>query len=80
MHRHEPHRRELAPGRGTVVLAVQRRLALAIAVEALVGELGHEVEEAAQVPALVELVLNVGVANMNNRITEAFWADSEPEG
>jgi len=30
--------------------------------------------------ALVELVLNVGVANMNNRITEAFWADSEPEG
>ena len=31
-------------------------------------------------PALVELVVNVGVANMNNRITEAFWADSEPEG
>ncbi len=25
--------------------------------------------------ALVELVVNVGVANMNNRITEAFWAD-----
>jgi len=24
---------------------------------------------------LVELVVNVGVANMNNRITEAFWAD-----
>ena len=26
------------------------------------------------------VLLNVGVANMNNRITEAFWADSEPEG
>ncbi len=25
--------------------------------------------------ALVELVVNVGVANLNNRITEAFWAD-----
>lgn len=24
---------------------------------------------------LVELVVNVGVANLNNRITEGFWAD-----
>lgn len=24
---------------------------------------------------LVELVMNVGVANLNNRFTEAFWAD-----
>ncbi len=26
---------------------------------------------------LVELVINVGVANMNNRLTDAFWADPE---
>lgn len=24
---------------------------------------------------IVELVINVGVANLNNRFTEAFWAD-----
>lgn len=24
---------------------------------------------------LVELVINVGIANLNNRFTEAFWAD-----
>jgi alkylhydroperoxidase family enzyme len=24
---------------------------------------------------LVELVVNVGIANLNNRFTEAFWAD-----
>jgi len=29
--------------------------------------------------ALVELVVNVGIANMNNRITESFWADPEEE-
>jgi len=26
---------------------------------------------------LVELVMNIGVANMNNRMTDAFWADIE---
>lgn len=26
---------------------------------------------------LVELAVNVGVANMNNRLTDAFWADIE---
>jgi alkylhydroperoxidase family enzyme len=26
-------------------------------------------------PQLVELVVNVGVANLNNRLSEAFWAD-----
>ena len=26
---------------------------------------------------LVELAVNVGVANLNNRITESFWADPE---
>jgi alkylhydroperoxidase family enzyme len=26
---------------------------------------------------LVELVMNIGVANMNNRVTDAFWADIE---
>jgi alkylhydroperoxidase family enzyme len=26
---------------------------------------------------LVELVVAIGVANMNNRITDAFWADIE---
>ena len=24
---------------------------------------------------LVELVVNIGIANLNNRFTEAFWAD-----
>lgn len=28
---------------------------------------------------LVELVMNVGVANLNNRFTEAFWADLPEE-
>lgn len=28
---------------------------------------------------LVELVVIVGVANLNNRFTEAFWADLPPE-
>lgn len=28
---------------------------------------------------LVELVMNVGIANMNNRLTEAFWADLPKE-
>lgn len=28
---------------------------------------------------LVELVVNVGVANLNNRVTEAFWADLPSE-
>ena len=28
---------------------------------------------------LVELVVNVGVANLNNRFTEAFWADLPQE-
>lgn len=28
---------------------------------------------------LVELVVNVGVANLNNRFTEAFWADLPSE-
>lgn len=26
---------------------------------------------------LLELVINVGVANLNNRVTDAFWADIE---
>ena len=26
---------------------------------------------------LVELVINIGVANMNNRFTDALWADVE---
>jgi len=26
---------------------------------------------------LVEIVVNVGVANLNNRVTEAFWAEIE---
>jgi alkylhydroperoxidase family enzyme len=26
---------------------------------------------------LVELVMNIGIANMNNRVTDAFWADVE---
>lgn len=26
---------------------------------------------------LVELVMNVGIANLNNRVTDAFWADIE---
>jgi alkylhydroperoxidase family enzyme len=26
---------------------------------------------------LVELVVTVGVANLNNRVTDAFWADIE---
>ena len=26
---------------------------------------------------LVELVVNVGVANLNNRLSDAFWADIE---
>jgi len=26
---------------------------------------------------LLELVVNVGVANLNNRVTDAFWADIE---
>ncbi|OGN78319.1 MAG: hypothetical protein A3H36_06990 [Chloroflexi bacterium RIFCSPLOWO2_02_FULL_71_16] len=26
---------------------------------------------------LVELVVNIGVANLNNRFTDAFWADIE---
>lgn len=28
---------------------------------------------------VVELVVNVGVANLNNRFTEAFWADLPSE-
>lgn len=28
---------------------------------------------------IVELVINVGVANLNNRFTEAFWADLPSE-
>ena len=28
---------------------------------------------------LVELVINVGIANMNNRFTDAFWADIEEQ-
>lgn len=28
---------------------------------------------------LVELVMNVGIANLNNRLTEAFWADLPKE-
>ncbi len=26
---------------------------------------------------LVELVINCGIANLNNRVTDAFWADIE---
>lgn len=26
---------------------------------------------------LLELVINVGVANLNNRVTDAFWAEIE---
>jgi len=28
---------------------------------------------------IVELVVNIGVANLNNRFTEAFWADLPTE-
>jgi alkylhydroperoxidase family enzyme len=28
---------------------------------------------------IVELVVNVGVANLNNRVAEAFWADLPAE-
>ena len=28
---------------------------------------------------IVELVLNIGIANLNNRFTEAFWADLPSE-
>lgn len=28
---------------------------------------------------MVDLVINVGVANLNNRFTEAFWADLPTE-
>jgi alkylhydroperoxidase family enzyme len=27
---------------------------------------------------LVELAVNVGVANLNNRLSDAFWAEPEP--
>ena len=57
MHRHQPHRRELLPGGRAVVLAVQRRLPLAIAVESLVGKLRHEVQEPAEITTLAVLVL-----------------------
>lgn len=30
--------------------------------------------------ALVELVINTSLANLNNRVTDAFVADAEPEG
>src|SRR5207302_8890349 len=53
----EPTRGQLAPRGRAVVLAVQGRLALAIAVEPLVRELVHEVEEAAKVTTLAMLVI-----------------------
>lgn len=28
---------------------------------------------------IVELVVNIGIANLNNRFTEAFWADLPSE-
>lgn len=28
---------------------------------------------------LIELVVNIGIANLNNRVTEAFWADLPSE-
>ena len=28
---------------------------------------------------IVELVVNIGIANLNNRFTEAFWADLPTE-
>ncbi|HYR93358.1 MAG TPA: hypothetical protein VEP48_04050 [Methylomirabilota bacterium] len=28
--------------------------------------------------ALVELVMNTSIANMNNRLSDSFWADLEP--
>jgi alkylhydroperoxidase family enzyme len=30
--------------------------------------------------ALVELVINTSIANLNNRVTDAFSAEVEPEG
>lgn len=30
--------------------------------------------------ALLELVINASIANLNNRVTDAFVADLEPEG
>jgi alkylhydroperoxidase family enzyme len=30
--------------------------------------------------ALVELVVNTSIANLNNRVTDAFTAEIEPEG
>ncbi len=30
--------------------------------------------------ALVELVINTSIANLNNRVTDSFVADLEPEG
>lgn len=30
--------------------------------------------------ALLELVINTSIANLNNRVTDAFVADLEPEG
>lgn len=60
----------------------QERAAIAVAIELTKrAELSNETFARAarhfSERQLVELVVNVGVANLNNRVTDAFWADIE---
>jgi alkylhydroperoxidase family enzyme len=60
----------------------QERAAIALALELTArAELSNETFARAarhfSERQLVELVVNVGVANLNNRVTDAFWADIE---
>ena len=60
----------------------EERVAVAMAIELTRrAELSNETYERVSghfdERQLVELAVNVGVANMNNRLTDAFWADIE---
>jgi alkylhydroperoxidase family enzyme len=60
----------------------QEKAAIAVALELTKrAELSNETFDRAarhfDERQLLELVVNVGVANLNNRVTDAFWADVE---
>lgn len=66
------------------LFTAQEKAAIALSIELTrKAELSNETFDRAAAHfserQMLELVVNVGIASLNNRVTDAFWADVEEE-
>ncbi len=69
---------------GSPLFSEEEQAALAMAIELtkkaeLSNETFDRVAKHFSDPQLLELVVNIGAANLTNRVTDAFWADIEEQ-